>query len=706
MMAFATPMPVSFKGKACGKDACGVVRSVKRTRCRRRPRTILCRVDDDDDENIGEKRSNGEKDEGGLIGLWKGMMGDKGRGKEEENGDGGDKEKWSWGGKFGRWKDKGGDEDKKGDENKVGWVGDRVMEVIRGVGKKEVVGEGKEKEEGYLDKLSKGTRRRKEEMEKEDGNVVKGLFEKLADMRSKVFQNKSEAGKDRKARMGEVDGDVALKDIPEEIVQGEKIAVGSKPSSGKENLSHSANKDEASSVIVEEKKYVAESTNKKELDTVSSPALLHKSMEPKKNEEQIETVNENNKNGGSNKKETSVARRGRSLRPDIVPIPQKDIAQIRLIFGSETFFATETLSPPGGLIFRGNLRGEPTKTLEKLEHRLHAKLGSKYTLCLAEGDEDLRPVVVVVPTSRDTRPWTPRQKLMSFMIGALTLLTCIGRGAYIAMFANRLKGGPPRINGLFAYYYRYPSAAVGLTIAVVLLFSQLVQRVVASRHRTRIGLPFVIPSYQLGSFGSVVQVASPPPTRAALFDIAISGAATLFLTSLALFAVGLYLSTSLGVVIPMPTTMLSDSLFLTALTRFITRGKMVFNADGIYVGLHPLAIIGANCMTISALTLLPIRQFDGGRIISAIYGRKIALLASRITVFFLLLASSKNPYFIVFLALVLFGPWALDRPAKNELTEPDAGRVIVAYAFLLAMIAILLPWPASIPALGFLGFKQ
>lgn len=384
---------------------------------------------------------------------------------------------------------------------------------------------------------------------------------------------------------------------------------------------------------------------------------------------------------------------------DVSSIPQRDVAAIRLIFGSETFFATETLSPPGGLIFRGNLRGEPKATLAKLEERLKARLGDKYTLCLAEGEEDLRPVVVVVPSARDKRPATPRQRIFALACAVMTISTCLAR----ALYANVAR---PRIRNFYAsttsspvsaferILDKSPVSSMAFAIAAVVIVSLLVQRFVAARHKTRIALPYLIPSYQLGSFGAVVQLASPTPSRAALFDIALAGAATLVFTSLALLVVGLRMSTSLSTVIPVPMSLASSSLFIGFLTQQVPQGKILVDYGRAVIGLHPLAVIGANCLTIAALNLLPIRQLDGGRIVSAIYGRKTAMMASRVTLFFLFLASSKTPYLVVFLTAITFGPWPLDRPAKNELTEPSNLRALVGYIFMLLMVGVLLPYPA------------
>jgi hypothetical protein len=403
---------------------------------------------------------------------------------------------------------------------------------------------------------------------------------------------------------------------------------------------------------------------------------------------------------------------GRSFA-DVSTVPQSDVAAIRMIFGSETFFATETLSPPGGLIFRGNLRGEPCVTLEKLEKRLEDRLGDKYTLCLAEGEEDLRPVVVVVPTARDKRLPSPRQRFFSSAIAGLTLSTCFARATQASRYVSEfralfgvdgmtvLKASRGRI---FRYastrlVLQYPIATIAISIIVVVLISQAAQRLMARRHKTRIGLPYLIPSFQLGSFGAIVQVASPTPTRAALFDIALAGAATLVFSSLGLLLVGLWLSVQAGaLVVPVPMSTLSSSLILGWLTKIMAGGGRLHVHKGLsLVGLHPVAVIGANCLFIAALNLLPIRQLDGGRIVSAIYGRKTAILASRVTIFFLLLASARSSYLFVFLALVMFGPWSLDRPAKNELTEPNATRALVGYIFLLFMLSVLLPYPNHVP---------
>ncbi|CAN8067820.1 unnamed protein product [Agarophyton chilense] len=385
---------------------------------------------------------------------------------------------------------------------------------------------------------------------------------------------------------------------------------------------------------------------------------------------------------------------------DMMTIPQRDVAEIRLIFGSETFFATETVSMPGGLIFRGNLRGEPKSTIAKLEKKLSHRLGEKYTLCLAEGEEDNRPVVVVVPTARDKRPPAPRQKVVAIIVALMTVSTCIGRGFFVSILRANIRAlhGPHPGRNIFNRLFDLPSATsltVAFAIMIIMLLAQGVQRIVAMRHKTRVALPFFLPSYQLGTFGAVVQIASPTPTRSSLFDIAMAGMVTMVVLSSICLIVGLRMSTTFSAVVPVPMSLVSGSVIIGYLTQYVPDGKILVDYGRSLIGLHPLAVVGANCLTIAALNLLPIRQLDGGRIIGALYGRKTAMMASRVTMLFLLLASSKTPYFIMYLAAMSFGPWSIDRPSKDEITEPNALRTIVGYLFMLLMIGILLPYPAS-----------
>ncbi|MFN5965940.1 MAG: site-2 protease family protein, partial [Pseudanabaena sp.] len=77
-------------------------------------------------------------------------------------------------------------------------------------------------------------------------------------------------------------------------------------------------------------------------------------------------------------------------------MPPEDLKLIQGIFGIETYYLTETVPYQEGVIFKGNLRGEPDVVHDRLAGSLRDRLGDKYNLFLVEG-QDRRPVVIVLP---------------------------------------------------------------------------------------------------------------------------------------------------------------------------------------------------------------------------------------------------------------------------------------------------------------------
>jgi membrane-associated protease RseP (regulator of RpoE activity) len=114
------------------------------------------------------------------------------------------------------------------------------------------------------------------------------------------------------------------------------------------------------------------------------------------------------------------------------------------------------------------------------------------------------------------------------------------------------------------------------------------------------------------------------------------------------------------------------------------------------VDVHPLTIIGWLGLVITALNLLPAGQLDGGRIVQSIYGRKTAGRATVITLIVLAIASLANPLALYWAALILFLQRNLERPALNELTEPDDARAALGLLVLFLTLATLLPLTPSL----------
>jgi len=101
-------------------------------------------------------------------------------------------------------------------------------------------------------------------------------------------------------------------------------------------------------------------------------------------------------------------------------------------------------------------------------------------------------------------------------------------------------------------------------------------------------------------------------------------------------------------------------------------------------------------LIITALNLLPAGQLDGGRIVQSIYGRKTAGRATAITLVILVIASLANPLALYWAVLILFLQRQQERPATNELTEPDDARAALGLLALFLTLATLLPLTPSL----------
>lgn len=359
---------------------------------------------------------------------------------------------------------------------------------------------------------------------------------------------------------------------------------------------------------------------------------------------------------------------------EIVPIPADDLRIIQGIFGIDTFFVTETIPYQEGAVFRGNLRGEPEAVYSKLSASLQERLEDRYRLFLVE-DQSNKPVVIVLPSSRDPKPMTVFQKVIA---GVLLLVT----------FAASLESaGLMRNFDFFSTPNRFMEAfPLSLGILSVLAVHEIGHWVLAKRYNVRLSLPFFIPTWQIGSFGALTRFESLLPNRTVLFDVAFAGPAAGGLLSLGMLLTGLVLSHQ-GSVFQLPTEFFKGSILVGTLARLVLRESL----QQPLVDVHPLVILGWLGLVITALNLMPAGQLDGGRIVQAIYGRKVAGRTTIGTIIVLGLFAIFNPLALYWAIVVLFLQRELERPTLNDLTEPDDTRAGLALLALFLTIATLLP---------------
>lgn len=361
------------------------------------------------------------------------------------------------------------------------------------------------------------------------------------------------------------------------------------------------------------------------------------------------------------------------------PIPPEDRAALEGIFGIDTFFRTETVPYQQGAIFKGNLRGEPETSLAKLEALKTERVGDRYRLFLIP-DPNGKPVVVALPKEADPQPLTPVQKGLAVVLAIVTILTCLETSGILMGI------------DLAATPAQWPQVwPITAGILLILVAHEVGHWAMARRHGVKLSWPFFIPTWQIGSFGALTRFESNLPSRSTLFDIALAGPAAGGLVSLGMLFVGLVLSHP-GSRFQVPAEFFQGSVLVGALAKSVLGSALAQPL----VDVHPLTLVGWLGLVITALNLMPAGQLDGGRIVQAIYGRKIAGRATVVTLIVLAIASLANPLALYWAVFILFLQRNLERPAANELTEPNDARAALGLLSLFLMLATLAPLTPSL----------
>jgi membrane-associated protease RseP (regulator of RpoE activity) len=367
------------------------------------------------------------------------------------------------------------------------------------------------------------------------------------------------------------------------------------------------------------------------------------------------------------------------VKLDVIPppIPNEDLKTIQGIFGIDTFFITETVPYQEGAIFKGNLRGETEEVYNRLSNSLQSKFGDRYRLFLVENPEG-KPTFVVLPSSNDPQPSTIGQNFFAVVLLILSLATGLETAGLLLNF------------DFFATPDRWREALpIALGVWTTLAAHEIGHRLLAKRYQIRLSLPFLIPSWQISSFGAITKFESLLPNRAVLFDISLAGPAFGGILSLIMLIAGFAISHP-GSQFQIPSQFFQGSILVGTLAKVILGSKL----EASIVDVHPLVVVGWLGLVITALNLLPAGQLDGGRIVQAIYGRKVAQTTTIATLIVLGIVSLVNPANSITLywaIVILFLQRNLERPSLNEIAEPNDARAALALFALFLTVATLIP---------------
>jgi membrane-associated protease RseP (regulator of RpoE activity) len=284
---------------------------------------------------------------------------------------------------------------------------------------------------------------------------------------------------------------------------------------------------------------------------------------------------------------------------------------------------------------------------------------------------------------------SPQQEKLSFgrLLWHLTLLglTAVTTTVMGALFLN--DGKSPLLSGLIYSF----------ALLMILGAHEMGHYIACRWYRVAATLPFFLPSPLplFGTFGAVIKIKSPIPSRRALFDIGIAGPLAGFVFALPVAFLAHYFAKAGAPAVPDGEVIIfNDPLLFIVLAKLL---HLPPHIDG-----NPLWFAAWLGTLMTALNLLPIGQLDGGHVVYAVFGERGHRFVAR-AVYLGVVALAVYSYlrggwmgwfvWVVLLTIMMrFG----HPPLLDEEEPLGLARVLVALIGLLVFVLCFMPFPITI----------
>jgi Zn-dependent protease len=230
-----------------------------------------------------------------------------------------------------------------------------------------------------------------------------------------------------------------------------------------------------------------------------------------------------------------------------------------------------------------------------------------------------------------------------------------------------------------------------LPLMAILFVHEMGHYYISKRHNISASLPYfipippILPYFNIGTFGALIQSRDPMPDKKALFDVGIAGPLAGFIIALPITAVGIAISE----IIFSPDIATGETIFGTSYL-FLLLGYLIHNIPfgaEFAMNMHPIAFAGWVGLLITSINLLPAGQLDGGHIFRAFLGEK-QKYAGWIAVIIMLFTG-----WWVFAFIIIFMMGMLHPPPLNDYSNLDIGRKILFFVALIILIICFIPFP-------------
>jgi membrane-associated protease RseP (regulator of RpoE activity) len=382
---------------------------------------------------------------------------------------------------------------------------------------------------------------------------------------------------------------------------------------------------------------------------------------------------------------------GDAQKHTVRSLTSEEEATLRNCFPWSIYYLQNLEYRPQAVICRGSLRSNPEVAYKTIKENIEAHFSDRFYILFQE-DFTGKPFFALVPNpqahreaKRNSESLTRPGLALALLLVTLFTTTIIG-----AEIANVTEAAVKSNPGALLQGLPY-----ALSLMTILGIHELGHYLAARRYKIRTTLPYFIPvPFFLGTFGAFIQMRSPVPHRKALFDVAIAGPLAGFIVTIPLLIWGLANSS----VVPLSdkSNMLNFdsfnprfSLLMTLLSKLTLGSALTSN---VAIDLHPVAVAGYLGIIVTALSLMPVGQLDGGHIIHAMLGQQAAIAIGQVARLLLLGWSLVQPEFLLW-AILLFLMPVNDESALNDVSALDNQRDFWGLLAIALLIAMILPMP-------------
>ena len=392
-----------------------------------------------------------------------------------------------------------------------------------------------------------------------------------------------------------------------------------------------------------------------------------------------------------------MAKTAAESTPQPRPINSQEETTLRNCFPWNVYYLQNIDYRPQAIFCRGKLKTIPEDAYQEIKNNVEQAFGDRFFLIFQESFRG-KPFFALVPNpnakKKDKKEASDLRIGFAIVMFAITLLTTTVAGVTIDGTSIE------ELSGNFGLLFK--GFAYSLPLLLIIAVQKFSHYFVAVYYKIRTTLPYFIPfpflldNFSVGTLGALSQRKSPIPHRKALFDLAIVSS----LSGLLIITPILIWGLSLSQAVPLEESSTFNlqaqdprlSLFFSVLAK-LALGSALTGDMGIQ--LHPIAVAGCVGLFIAAVSLMPIGQLDGGHIIHAVYGQKMAIAVGQITRILALLFALLHPYFWVWAIIMWLIP-LIDQPALNDVTELDNKRDFLGLLALTLLVSIILPLPNAI----------